>query len=106
MGFDLVADSAPAVRQVAGAKLLERSLRLRRNGDWVARRHRILEHRRDHRLEDLGCNAGPDEVEDDDVLAEAVEDFRTVENQLEMALDLGADARLNLFERLVGGDVR
>ncbi|CRQ41885.1 hypothetical protein PAERUG_E5_London_17_VIM_2_12_12_02907 [Pseudomonas aeruginosa] len=59
----------------------------------------------DHLGEDLLGDVGADEVEDDDVLADPVEDFRAVENQLEVALDLAVDLALHRLEGLAGEHV-
>ncbi|MNN59296.1 hypothetical protein D3C81_1744040 [compost metagenome] len=52
----------------------------------------------DHLLEDLYGDILADKVEDDNVLANTIENFRSVKHQLEMPVDLAMHLVLNLFE--------
>src|SRR5262245_36949880 len=98
MSFELVADATAPVRQVGEAKTLQRIA-----GGGIQRDLDLLrapdagEDVSQHGLEDFETNVGADEVEHDDVLANAIEDFRAAELQLEVALDFLADARADCF---------
>ncbi len=65
----------------------------------------IGKHGIDHLMEDLDSRIGSDEIEDDDVLTDAVEDFRAVQDNLEVAVDLTTHLGLHRLEWLFGTSV-
>src|SRR5258708_18190558 len=101
-GFTLVPYAAPAIGEVGQAQPAQlragRVIDRDRNaltGGYV-RQSGI-----DHSREDLIRDLRPDEVKHNDVVADPVQDFGTVQNRLEVAFDLRADLGLDIRERVV-----
>ena len=106
MRLDLVADTAPAVRQIRKAKLAQLQSRIVADLDVDVLTGDVLERARQHGFEDLRGNAVPDEVKHDDVLAHPVQKLRPVDDLLEVPVDLAPDLLLDARVVIGRGDVQ
>jgi hypothetical protein len=98
----LMSHAATVVAQVAQAVLAEDILHRvgQRCLDALFVREPV-EDTGDHLIEDEQGDGGADEGDDDDILADAVEDFRAVELELEVFGNLAAHILLDLLVSLV-----
>jgi hypothetical protein len=104
--FDLIPDASPSIRKVSQALTPKFRSCVGGNGDLEALFYQVLQYAAYHLFEYLGRDIIAYEIEDDHVLTNAIEEFWTVEDELEMAPDLGQHFVLDFIVALGGGDVQ
>ena len=105
--FELIAHAAPAVAQIFKAMFPQCLFDIIGQHDFdLLFVGQAGKHIANHFLENFHRHVVADEIEDNDVLANPVEDFRSADADFEITVNFRADAALDLGVRLFGCDVR